>query len=1070
MNNEICDYLFYENPRFNVTGPCTWTACKNSMFYRIVVDILKNGPERDIYTHMVVRKSYYTMCVESGDKHVHDAAFITIDTKIERKIMNDVLRMFSGSAELDVLNETFFGPAAEKIRKIITGTVICGTVYTTSFMEHRNNDLPFDHSVKKERIFYIYDADYNRGHKFFVKHENPENSLNVVNRDGDCTIFAPGESDHLFGYIHDCLSTAHRELVSRARTTVCLYVDYLNLSTAHVVSLDFFINKKYLTAAASLFVLFNKINIMENYRYHRPLWNLKDPPILTGRIPVGHTHEYEKTGNARTVDAKRKTKSFVEKHASYEKVKPRCRVSAQSPAGTGSKITTHGETTIQRMDCENVPTFFKTLDSLTLADALSDYVLRNVPKNVRTVEARILPPDSYKYLDIQCLGSINNSGKSAAFVDRVRVSYGHVDDDFVTRLRAYFDGNPSLYNDTGPGCVVFNKIITRYTCRVPVNYKDILDIMIHIKRHLYKFCAVLPFTGPGSTHVAFLSIHLMTGMPFRGFDSITKDPDIMFCRREVDILYSIRHTGHLDYIMKHDEINRMLDADDGFAASKILMRCTSNRSYVLPAKQTVAVNGYKSAVPDEFFMCASHLISKTTQYFVDYAKTRRRYVPMGCAVLADANGDQVRLDDWADRLDARTIKIPVHLNTRRDMVTLPTAFADIIGKNVEDAYVIDENLNLDMTVLKSYGIQFSCSRPLIRLYRNGADVNPIAISSVDRATGDPLTVTVLIATVKSMDTGDTDPVFINSVVTDNNKYGLNSVVDSSENHDACQEVRFQQFKKINIYKNSAGEYNVYIQFCDQCIIDKVKSVVGRNCLRATDVFDKYDVECFAYSDVQDEYCKNYYTNPSKLDFTCKPTMFYIKFQASIKVPLVDGVKLYSLHGNKGVSSTHDFRNDIKPIKRWADKNNIHGLVVANNISMESRTMIGDMLDMTRNFTRVVELDNGETIRIGYVNYIVSSLMHPCQASRLKFDTQTQNSMLANGLESVVNSKYSDNIYNLNCVVAPGPSRQIMDNFLVTGANFEIDESPESYGTKRDLKLIGKMYDEICSLKKKKVYN
>lgn len=1064
MNNEICDYLFYENPRFNVTGACNWTICKNSMFYRILVDLLKNGPRRDIYTHLVVRKCYYTMCVESGDKHVHDVAFITIDTKIERKIMNDAISMFK-APDADILYKTFFGTEAEKIRKIITGTVICGTVYTTSFMEHRNNDLPFDHSVKKERIFYIYDADYNRGHKFFVKHENDTGSINVVNRDGDCTTFDPDASSSLFNYIHDCLSPVNQMLISRETTTVKMYVDYLTLSTAHVVSLDYFINKKYLTAAASLHILLNKINIIDNEKYQRPLWNIKDPPILMGKIPVGHTHEYERTGVARAVDAKRKTKKFVEKHANYEKIRPHCHTSARSSAGTGSKTITHGETTIQRIDCENVPTFFKTLDSLTLADALSDYVLRNVPKNVRTVEARILPPDSYKYLDVQCLGSINNSGKSAAFVDRVRVSYGHVDDDFLIKLKKYLEESSEVYG-TGPGRVVFNKIITKYNCRIPCNYKSILDIMIHVKRYLYKFCAVLPFTTPGSEYISFLSIHLMSGLPFRGFDCLTPEQDIMFCRREIDILYSIRRNGHLDYILKHDEINQMLDADDGFTASKILMRCMSNRSYVLPAKQTVAVNGYKSAVPDEFFMCASHLISKTTQYFVDYLSVRRRYTPMGCAVLSDSSIGQLRLDDWAIR-DERLnlIETPVHLNTRRDMVTLPTAFADIGGKNVEDAYVINDDLNLDMTVLKSYGIQFTCARALIRLYQNTQGVNPIAISSVDRVSGNPLTITVLIATVKSMDTGRVDPVFINSVKSDGNKYGLNSLVDSNENHDTNQEVKFQQFKKINIYKNADGEYNIYIQFCDQCIIDRAMRVVGRN-ICISDIFDKYDVECFSYSDIQDDYCKNYYTSPDKINFTCDPTMFYIKFQASLKVPLVDGVKLYSLHGNKGVSSTHELNKTITSIKRWSDSNNISGLVIANNISMESRTMMGDMLDMSRNFTRIVELDTGETMRIGLVNYIVSSLMHPCQASRLKFDTQTQNSMFANGLEAVVNSKYSDNIYNLECVAAPGPSRQIMDNFIVTGANFEIEKSRDSYGTENDLEIIEKMYNEICNLKKK----
>lgn len=103
------------------------------------------------------------------------------------------------------------------------------------------------------------------------------------------------------------------------------------------------------------------------------------------------------------------------------------------------------------------------------------------------------------------------------------------------------------------------------------------------------------------------------------------------------------------------------------------MRAGSNRSYVLPAKQTVAVNGYKSAVPDIRFICASHLISKTTQYFIDYEKARRRYVPLGTAVLPDANNKILHVHCP----EPGVIVEPVHERRRLDMVTLPTIFADI---------------------------------------------------------------------------------------------------------------------------------------------------------------------------------------------------------------------------------------------------------------------------------------------------------------------------------------------------------------------------------------------------------
>lgn len=1079
MNNEICDYLFHDNPRFAISGPCIWTSCVNSMFYRIVRDILKNSFARgNIYTHMVMRKSYYTMCVENDRGHVHDAAFVTINTKTERAILNHVLTLFTG-ADRDRLVDMFFGKETETVRHIISSCVVCGSVYTTSFMEHRNNDLSFDHSLRKEKTFYIYDCDYNRGHKFYVEHGN-DAALNVVNRDGAGIKFESLAIDDaaLYDYIYDCVSNSWHSLISPSCTTVSGYIEYLNASTRHVVSLDYFINKKYMSAAESLHVLLNKLNILENEKYRKPLWNLKEIPILMGKIPIGHTQEYEKTSGGRLVDTKRKVGSYVEKNKYFKKSATSEQPAvAPSLSTTGSKRMRSGETTIQRMDCENVPSFFKTLNALHIADSLSDYVQRNVPKNVRTVEARILPPDSYKYLDIQCLGSINNSGKSAAFVDGVKVSYGYSDDEFATKVIAYMESNCDVYSSgrrsAGSCTVVVNKIITKYHMRVECDFRAILDVMVHVKKNLNKFCMALPFSVPGETNAKFLSIHFMPGIPFRSFKHLSRDNDVMFARREIDILYSVRKLGSLDHVLNYAEINCMIDADDrgGMCSmSKISMRSSSNRMYVLPSKQTVAVNGYKTGVPDTFFMIGSNLISKTTQYFIDYEALKRRYVPMGCSTIADAYQCDFNVSEWARPDTQGYISIPVGVNVRRDCVPLPTVYADIRGKNVEDAYVISKHLDLGITVMKNYNIQFTCKSPVVRIYHAADGCNPMIVSSRDRETAYPLTVTVLVATIKNI--GDnSDPAFLNTVRVNGNVYTLNSVVDSTDSLETFQDVVFQPFKKINIYKASGGEYMVYVQFCDQYIVDRVREYEAANdnrCPSVRDIFDTYDVEYCKFSDVQEQYCANYYRAPAELDFTCAPEIYYIKLQITMRVPTLSGLKLYTFHGYKGVSTPDDFAGSeiVQSIGRWADLNNIPGLVVANNVAMESRAMMGDMLDMTRNFTQVIRLDTGEEARVGYVNYIVSGLVQPCQASRLKFDIQTQNSMLANGLESAINSKYADNIYNLNCLTIPDPSRQIMDNFKLTGVFFDVDGSVDNHGTADDVRAVETMYNEICNLKRK----
>lgn len=1048
------------------------------------MDILKNDSKsRDIYTHMVMRKSYYTMCVENNNNHVHDVSFITVNTMIEKSILQRTLTLFNGR-DRERLYEMFFGHDAEKIRNIISSCVICGSIYTTSFMEHRNNDLPFDHSLNKEKTFYIYDCEYNRGHKFYTTHGNND-VLNVVNRDGAVIKFDRSivQSDNaLYEYIYDCLSISWRSLINPSCTTVDNYIEYLDVSTRHVVSLDYFINKKYMSAAESLYVLLNKLNILENEKYHKPFWNLKEIPILMGKIPIGHTDKYEKTSRGRLVDTKRKVGNYVEKNKYFKKFNVPMKHQMESHVDdvtTGSKRVRSGETTIQCMDCDNVPTFFKTLSALHIADSLSDYVQRNVPKNVRTIEARILPPDSYKYLDIQCLGSINNSGKSASFVDGVKVSYGYSDDDFINKVVTYMESNSDIYDSGTPSVdsctVVMNKIITKYHLRLACTFNDIMNIMIHVKKNLYKFCMVIPFSNKSTEHVTFLSIHFLPGIPFRNFKHFCEDPDVMFARREIDILYSMCKLKTLDYVLDYAEINHMIDVDDrgGLCSmSKISMRCSSNRMYVLPSKQTVAVNGYKTGIPDIFFMIGANLISKTTQYFLDYENIRRRYVPMGCSTIADAYQCDLNIDEWTTPTTDGSISIPVGVNVRRDCLPLPTMYADIKGLNVEDAYVITKDLDLDIIVTKNYNIQFTCKTPAVRIYYPDGDCcNPLTVSSRDRDTGKPLTITVLVATVKNINGGPSDPAFLNAVRVNDNVYNLNSIVDSTDNLEDNQEVVFQPFKKINIYKNSAGEYMIYTQFCDQYILDRVHNYEisnGNKCPSVNDIFDTYNVEYCKQSDIQEQYCLNYHNDSKKLDFTCEPQIYYIKLQIIMRVPMLDGLKLYTFHGYKGVSTCYDFGSSetMKSIHRWTRLNDVPGLVVANNCAMESRVMMGDMLGMKRNFTQIVKLDSGETARIGYVPYIVSSLMQPCQLSRSKFDIQTQNSMLANGLESAINSKYADNIYNLNCLAVPDPSRQIMDNFRLTGVFFDIDGSENDYGTEKDVNTIESMYNEICNLKKK----
>lgn len=462
----------------------------------------------------------------------------------------------------------------------------------------------------------------------------------------------------------------------------------------------------------------------------------------------------------------------------------------------------------------------------------------------------------------------------------------------------------------------------------------------------------------------------------------------------------------------------------------------------------------------------------------DYRSAQNRYTPMGCSIIADTYRRALDISQFKYQ---NTYRIPVHYNIRRDIISLPTLYADIQGKNAEDAYVINDNINFDIHTIKSYGLQFMCENPLIRMYnistRDGDDysINPFAISSFDRDDPNkPLTITLLIATIKNLSRNICDPTFLNSIRVDDNNYMINCVVDATDTYETNQDVVFQTFKKINIYKTKNNEYNVYIQMGDQYILDAVRKYIdthnGKH-PRVTDIFDTYNVQCYSYSDIHTDYTDNYYvTNTNDLDFSCNTNMHYIKFYATLKIPSFEGLKLYTLHGYKGVSTLSDFKSEF-PIGSEIGTmlRNIPGLIVANNVAIESRALKGEEIDMKRNFSKII-INGNETALIGYTNYIVSSLMQPCQAGRLKFDTQTQMSLFANGLTDCVNSKYADNIYNRLSLTRPDSSKQILDNYNLLNIFFRMDyENPENeklnYGSVHDIDNINKIYNELLSLRK-----
>lgn len=285
--------------------------------------------------------------------------------------------------------------------------------------------------------------------------------------------------------------------------------------------------------------------------------------------------------------------------------------------------------------------------------------------------------------------------------------------------------------------------------------------------------------------------------------------------------------------------------------------------------------------------------------YIDYDKAQSDHVPLGCSVISD--GYPISIGDELIRKNDGYISVPVDVCRRLDYLALPTIFADCLGDNVEDAIKITGDIDFHLTFVKCYGLRFQTDDPAIKIYdpRN-PDINPLIISSNDQTTkhNKPLTITLLLAIVKRLHT-----VTGRDVDTEFNRTGysigaidnttLASIGDNNEEH---RQVLFQDFKKVNIFKNDNDEYVIYVQTSNKIIIDNVIRYKEQNNKwpHVLDVFDEYTIRLTKYSNIRENFEKNWYAE--KPDFTCIATNYYIHLQAVVKnLKYINGENIYIVY-------------------------------------------------------------------------------------------------------------------------------------------------------------------------------
>lgn len=126
-----------------------------------------------------------------------------------------------------------------------------------------------------------------------------------------------------------------------------------------------------------------------------------------------------------------------------------------------------------------------------------------------------------------------------------------------------------------------------------LTYSNALSTMIHIKQNVNKFCIVLFYHCPDNCHlIKFISIHCMEGVPMQTYTHITKDA--LFCRRELEFLYTLRENRTLDNMIDTDTLDILISRDynTGFSCLSKQSMCTiSHSNYVPPARKFNATTG-----------------------------------------------------------------------------------------------------------------------------------------------------------------------------------------------------------------------------------------------------------------------------------------------------------------------------------------------------------------------------------------------------------------------------------------------------------------------------------------------
>lgn len=1098
--SNIDDYLYFSNPYRRVSDRYEITLCESSTLYKTLSTETATAPVRETYIDddhgggggsrapeevpsltrsvlladdllqsLVNRGVSYTACIQDGrdaEKHACDAYTVMIGGLVEKKILRLLNDMLETPLRID-----------ERKREILKGAYIAhGCLYYSVFREVNNNTIVYEMGKNKEITFYMYDKDFNRGHKLFLAEKTdgePGTATTTTvellcnNRDGKIIKMSDGVA--LSIYYEKC---THRDWHPHISADLSVQIEYMTRVRDYSKSIDCHKNKRYICYAQSMQICFDKLNVFDDKVMDSCRRLFARGITFWG---VSHTLNYEpskddhnKNYNKRMMLIKMNEQN--EKRVNVARPSKRRKLVRKNSTttttttedgggnGSGGGGCCDGEDEMGSAEHKNgimyksrsnkdqsVSSLFVLVGHSNLHNlrALQMTAQKLRVKHVYAASARNVSEDSFGYVCSRYVGNIGSAGKNMLFVDGVQISYGHEDLVGIDILRkiATSAATDGIFRIAGNGddhdhdddvVVTLNNFVTRYavskTAVTAVDKENRLEI-VKIVKSAYKFAEVLFWTDGEENKKRFVCINVTPGVAFRKFPGLRRYGgfhDFYLSRTELEQFYETIVRTDDDDVDDGDDLveatNKFLRRSvdrEGLDCQSALAKCVDYKTdFTLPAKRSVAVGAYKSSLPSKSYATLARMTHKNLQIFVDPRAFEKDETLKNDRLI---NRFDLIRNVGGDGDDERRVSNVYYFNV---------AFGDVDGLNVEDAYVLDADVDLHLWCVLSYSLTFEEppeGRVAVLL---PAIETCVCVSS--RRDGEPVQMTILLATV----------------------YAEN-------------EISFPVFKNVRIFKDAAGgggvgrrgnvTYTVYAVVSDEVLVSlaKERDKVGelpyrafRGILLETERFPRFKAASSSTT-----------TSP----------IFHrrIDFAGVFKCKRFDGIKIVNAFGQKGLATAR--ANLSHPtVEGPDDKRGDFVNLIANNCSLISRCAGGQLLQMKQNFPCAIASDDKRTVRgiAGRVPFFFTDNLPTSSTTPMRFDEMQKTTYVANSLPLALNVRANYNVNNVDGLCYPPDAVHVLRLYeSIVHSSFRMNRFDKNmYTTQRDVDTIRKVferYQENC---------